>query len=78
MINNLNDWIKIDVVLQQKLKELESLEQEKEMIIAQVEEQGEITPIMEKKLNQSVEKYQKLANEIHTLKLKIKQLKSSN
>ena len=37
MFYNENEWLKIDVVLQQKLKELQVLAEEREMLITKVE-----------------------------------------
>lgn len=63
-----DEWLNIDALLQQKLKELQGLDEERELLITEGEQQGEITPSLKEKLNLSLEKYEKLADEISTLK----------
>ena len=71
-----NDWLKIDVLLQQKLKVLHVLDQECKLLIAKAEQQGEITPSLEQELNASLAKYEKLASEVANLKKTAKLLKA--
>ena len=71
-----SEWLKVDALLQQKLKELQDLDQERELLIAKTEQQGEITPTLKQELNASLEKYKKLANEIANLKKTAKSLKA--
>ena len=71
-----DEWLKVDALLQQKLKELQDLDQERELLIAKTEQQGEITPTLKQELNASLEKYKKLANEIASLKKTAKSLKA--
>lgn len=73
-----SEWIKIDAHLQQKLKELQDLDQEREMLIAKAEQQSGITPVLKQELNQSLEKYEKLTSEIASLKETAKSLKAQN
>lgn len=70
-----SEWLKVDALLQQKLKELQELDQEREMLIAKAEQQSEITLLLKQELNTSLEKYEKLASEIASLKKTAKSLK---
>lgn len=71
-----DEWIKVDALLQQKLKGLQTLEQEGDMLVAKVKQQGEITPELKQEMNVSLGKYEKLANEIANLKKTAKALKA--
>ena len=73
-----DEWLKIDALLQEKLKELQNLDQERELLIAEAEQQGEITPLLKQKMNLSLEKYEKLASEVANLKKQAKALKTTN
>ena len=73
-----DEWIKIDAHLQQKLKELQDLDQEREMLITKAEQQSEITPLLKQELNTNLEKYEILASEIVSLKETAKSLKAKN
>ena len=52
--DKLNDWIMIDVVLQKKLKNLQALNKEREILISKTEKQGIVTPLLEQELNESL------------------------
>ena len=67
-MNKINDWLKIDVQLQEKLTQLQLLNEEREYIIAEAEQQGELDPLMQKRMEESVEKYERLAKEVAALK----------
>ncbi len=73
-----DEWLKIDALLQEKLKRLRNLDQERELLIAEAEQQGEITPLLKQKMNLSLEKYEKLASEVANLKKQAKALKTTN
>ncbi len=73
-----DEWLKIDALLQEKLKRLRNLDQESELLIAKAEQQGEITPSLKQKMNLSLEKYEKLASEVANLKKQAKALKTTN
>ncbi len=73
-----DEWLKIDALLQEKLKELRNLDQERELLIAEAEQQSEITPLLKQKMNLSLEKYEKLASEVANLKKQAKALKTTN
>ena len=73
-----DEWLKVDALLQKKLKELQNLDQESELLIAEAEQQGEITPLLKQKMNLSLEKYEKLASEVAELKKQAKALKTKN
>jgi hypothetical protein len=73
-----DEWLKIDALLQEKLKRLRNLDQERELLIAEAEQQGEITPLLKQKMNLSLEKYEKLASEVAKLKKQAKALKTTN
>ena len=75
MSNKIEKWLNVDVILQQKLKELEVLDKEREILIKKTEQTGEITPEVEKDLNDSLEKYIRLSNEVSALKKISKQMK---
>ena len=44
MSKQLEKWVKVDVFLQQKMKELLKLDKERELLIKAAEEEGSITP----------------------------------
>ena len=73
-----NEWLKIDALLQEKLKELQNLDQERELLIAEAEQQNEITSSLKQRMNLSLEKYEKLASEVANLKKQAKALKTTN
>lgn len=73
-----NEWLKVDALLQEKLKELRNLDQESESLMAEAEQQGKITPLLKQKMNLSLEKYEKLASEVSNLKKQAKALKMIN
>ena len=73
-----NEWLKIDALLQEKLKELQNLDQESELLIAEAEKQSEITPLLKQKMELSLEKYERLASEVSNLKKQAKALKTTN
>ena len=75
MANKIEYWLNIDVILNQKLKELQVLDEEQEILIKKTEQAGKITPELEKDLNNSLEKYIKLSNEVAELKKIAKQIK---
>ena len=72
-----NDWLKIDALLQQKLKVLQVLEKERELLIAKAEESG-LTSSVQEKMARSLEKYKILADEIAKLKATAKALRAKN
>ena len=69
----MENWVRVDVFLQQKMQELLKLDKERELLINRAEEEGRITPELEKELNKSLEKYTKLADEISSIKKRIKE-----
>ena len=75
MSDKIGKWLNIDVILQQKLKELQVLDKEREILIKKTEQIGKITPELEKDLNDSLEKYIRLSNEVSALKKITKQMK---
>lgn len=75
-INKINEWLTIDAILQQKLKELEELNKERELIIAKAEKQ--LTSEMQKELEISLLKYTELAKQVAVLKKQAKELKEIN
>ena len=75
MTNKIEYWLNIDVILNQKLKELQVLDEEREILIKKTEQAGKITPELEKELNNSLEKYIKLSNEVAKLKKIAQQIK---
>ena len=72
----IEQWVRVDVILHDKLQKLETLDAEREILIEEAEQQEVLSPDMEEKLNVSFEKYKKLASEIRDLKNKIDQLQS--
>lgn len=75
MKNKLEEWVKIDAILQEKLKDLEALDFHREKLIEKVRNQG-LTPELKKEMEESVGMYEHLAKEVKELKLKAKQLKN--
>ena len=73
-----NEWLKVDALLQEKLKALQNLDQERELLIAEAKQQSEMTPSLKQKMNLSLEKYETLASEIANLKKQAKALKTTN
>ena len=73
-----NEWLKIDALLQEKFKELQNLDQERELLIAEAEKQSELTPLLKQKMELSLEKYERLASEVSNLKKQAKALKTTN
>ena len=71
-----DEWVKVDALLQQKLTELQVLDQESDLIMAKAEQQGEVTPELKQAMNASFEKYKNLAKEIAALKATAKSLKA--
>ena len=74
----LEEWIKIDVLLQEKLKVLEALEFQKEEILTRAEKMESVTQEIQDEMNKSVLMYENLAKEVSQLKEKAKLLKNEN
>ncbi len=74
---NLEEWIKIDAILQKKLKELETLDNQRKEIIKKAEKNGEITAEIKAEMNKSIESYELLSFEIKQLKQKAKEIKQN-
>lgn len=74
----LEEWIKIDVLLQEKLKDLEALEFQKEEILTRAEKMESLTQEIQDEMNKSILMYENLAKEVSQLKEKAKLLKNKN
>ena len=74
----LEEWIKIDVLLQEKLKDLEALEFQREEIITRAEKMESLTQEIQNEMNKSILMYENLAKEVSQLKEKAKLLKNKN
>ena len=74
----LEEWIKIDVLLQEKLKVLEALEFQKEEIFTRAEKMESLTQEIQDEMNKSILMYENLAKEVSQLKEKAKLLKNEN
>lgn len=74
----LEEWVKIDAMLQEKLKDLEALEFQREEIITRAEKMESLTKEIQDEMNKSVLMYEHLAKEVSQLKEKAKVLKSKN
>ena len=74
----LEEWIKIDVLLQEKLKDLEALEFQKEEILTRAEKMESVTQEIQDEMNKSILMYENLAKEVSQLKEKAKLLKNEN
>ena len=74
----LEEWIKIDVLMQEKLKDLEALEFQKEEIITRAEKMESLTQEIQDEMNKSILMYENLAKEVSQLKEKAKLLKNKN
>lgn len=76
--NKLEEWVKIDVLLQEKLKDLEALEFQKEEILTRAEKMKSLTQEIQDEMNKSILMYENLAKEVSQLKEKAKLLKNKN
>ncbi len=74
----LEEWVKIDALLQEKLKDLEALEFQKEEIITRAEKMESLTQEIQDEMNKSILMYENLAKEVSQLKEKAKLLKNKN
>lgn len=74
----LEEWIKIDVLLQEKLKDLEALDFQREEIISRAKNMQSLSKEIQDEMNKSVLMYENLAKEVSQLKEKAKSLKSKN
>lgn len=74
----LEEWVKIDVLLQEKLKDLEALEFQREEIISRAKNMQRLSQEIQDEMNKSVLMYENLAKEVSQLKEKAKGLKSKN
>ena len=74
----LEEWVKIDAMLQEKLKDLEALEFQREEIISRAKNMQSLSKEIQDEMNKSVLIYENLAKEVSQLKEKAKGLKSKN
>ena len=74
----LEEWVKIDAMLEEKLKDLEALEFQREEIISRAKNMQSLSKEIQDEMNKSVLMYENLAKEVSQLKEKAKDLKSKN
>ena len=74
----LEEWVKIDVLLREKLKDLEALEFQKKEILTRAEKMESLTQEIQDEMNKSILMYENLAKEVSQLKEKAKLLKNKN
>lgn len=70
------EWIKINIELNNRLEELKKVNLEREELIKEAEERG-LTEDIKKRMEESVNKYEILLEEVKVLNLKSKHIKES-
>ena len=66
-------WLKINVEINNKLKELEKLEKEKNSLIEEAEKN--LSEEVKVKMTQNIKEYERLLDEVKSLRLKAEKLK---
>ena len=64
----IENFVRIDALLHQKLEELKRLDEERDIIIAEAEKSKTISESLQTKMQNNLEKYENLAEEIKELK----------
>lgn len=76
MENKINEWIKIDAELNEKLKDLEAIDYQREKIIKKAKESKSISSELEEEMRENLSLYNSLAKEIENLKHKAQAIKN--
>lgn len=78
MKNNLEEWVKIDAILHEKLKQLDLLDIKRNEILEKAEKSEELSPNLKAEMERNLSMYEKLAKEVEELKHKAQSIKKSN
>lgn len=78
MKNNLEEWVKIDAILHEKLKQLDLLDIKRNEILEKAEKSEELSPNLKAEMEINLSMYEKLAKEVEELKYKAQSIKKSN
>lgn len=78
MKNNLEEWVKIDAILHEKLKQLDLLDIKRNEILEKAEKSEELSPNLKAEMERNLSMYEKLAKEVEELKYKAQSIKKSN
>ena len=73
----LEEWVKIDNELNEKLKDLEALELQKNEILARAEKMGELTDEIKEEMETSIKLYSHLAKQVQALKARAEEIKKN-
>ncbi len=77
MKNKIDIWIKVDALLQKRLKELEALDSQREEIIQKAEKMGTLTEELKQEMEENLAKYNNLAKEVEDLKNRVQMMKNN-
>lgn len=78
MKNNLEEWVKIDAILHEKLKQLDLLDIKRNEILEKAEKSEALSPNLKAEMEINLSMYEKLAKEVEELKYKAQSIKKSN
>ncbi len=78
MKNNLEEWVKIDAILHEKLKQLDLLDIKRNEILEKAEKSEELSPNLKAEMEINLSMYEKLAKEVEELKYKAQSIKKLN
>ena len=78
MKNNLEEWVKIDAILHEKLKQLDLLDIKRNEILEMAEKSEALSPNLKAEMERNLSMYEKLAKEVEELKHKAQSIKKSN
>ncbi len=78
MKNNLEEWVKIDAILHEKLKQLDLLDIKRNEILEKAEKSEALSPNLKAEMERNLSMYEKLAKEVEELKYKAQSIKKSN
>lgn len=78
MKNNLEEWVKIDAILHEKLKQLDLLDIKRNEILEMAEKSEALSPNLKAEMERNLSMYKKLAKEVEELKYKAQSIKKSN
>ena len=78
MKNNLEEWVKIDAILHEKLKQLDLLDIKRNEILEKAEKSEELSPNLKAEMERNLSMYEKLAKEVEELKYKAQSIKKSS
>ena len=77
MKNKIDIWIKVDALLQKRLKELEALDSQREEIIKKAEKMGTLTEELKQEMEENLAKYNNLAKNVEDLKNRVQKMKNN-